>query len=160
MKQLFIVGLLCIAGSLYAQTTMFVGGGLEANGNAPHGAALGVSVASDVYLNPKDKHLFSAGLRIGYSNNMNTLSNLETSALFRYYLPVKVSGFFVQADLGASIFFENGGSYPAFLGGLTAGWRYRGNHWFIEPFARGGYPFIWGVGLQAGTSFDLKGGKK
>jgi hypothetical protein len=160
MKHLFIICLLCTAGGLYAQNTMFVGAGLEANANTREGAAMGVSVASAVDLN-LFKQLFSAGLKLGFSLNMDTISTLETSALFRYYLPLPISGFFVQADLGGAFFFEGDRSFPAFLGGLTAGWRYDvGNTWYIEPFARGGYPFIWGVGIQAGISLDLKWGKR
>ena len=160
MKQLFIVCLLCVAGSLSAQTTMFVGAGLEANANTREGAALGTSLASAVDLNLLNQ-LFSAGLKLGFSANMDTINTLETAALFRYYLPLPISGFFVQAELGSAFFFEGGESYPAFLGGLTAGWRYNiGKFFYIEPFARGGYPFIWGIGLQAGTSFNLIGEKR
>jgi len=160
MKQLFIVGLLCMAGSLFAQTTMFVGAGLEANANTREGAALGTSLASAVDLNLW-KQMFSAGLKLGFSGNMDTISTLETAALFRYYLPLPINGFFVQAELGSAFFFENGESFPAFLGGLSVGWRYNlGKDWHIEPFARFGYPFIWGIGLQAGISFDLIGEKK
>jgi len=160
MKQLFIVGLLCIAGSLCAQTTMFVDAGLEANANTREGAALGTSLASAVDLNLY-KQLFSAGLKLGFSANMDTVNTLETAALFRYYLPLPISGFFVQTELGAAFFFENNESFPAFLGGITAGWRYNvAKDWHIEPFFRVGYPFIWGTGLQAGFSFDLIGERR
>ena len=159
MKKVTIVCLLFIAGSLSAQTTMFVGAGMEANANTREGAALGTSLASAVDLNLWNQ-LFSAGIRLGFSGNMDTVNTLETTALFRYYLPLPISGLFAQADLGGAFFFENGESYPAFLGGLAVGWRYNiAKFFYIEPFARGGYPFIWGIGLQAGTSFDLTGGK-
>jgi len=156
MKRLFIACLLFTAGGVFAQTGMFAGLGIETNANTREGAALGGSLTYAVDIN---RH-FSAGVKTVFSGNMATVTTLEPAALFRYYLPLPVTGFFAQAEAGVSIFFENDKSYPAFLGGLAAGWRYMFDKtWFIEPSFRGGYPFAWGFNVQAGLCFDLPGGK-
>jgi hypothetical protein len=157
MKKIFVMLCLsCTAGGLFAQTTlfpsMFAGLGIETNANTRKGATLGGNLLCAVDLNRQ----FSAGLKMALSGDLHTVTTLEPAALFRYYLPLPINGFFTQAELGASIFFENGNSYSAFMGGLAAGWRYNiGKRWYIEPSVRGGYPFAWGIGFQAGLRFDL-----
>ncbi|MDR0455897.1 MAG: hypothetical protein LBH20_04335 [Treponema sp.] len=147
-----MVCLLFVAGGLFAQTGMFAGLGVETNANTREGAALGGGLSFAVDLNRQ----FSLGLKAAISANLDTIMTLEPAALVRYYIPFKLSGFFAQAELGAAIFFEDGESYPAFLGGLALGWRFNaGKNWYLEPSVRGGYPFVWGIGLQAGLRFDL-----
>jgi len=152
MKKFTIVCLLFMAGSLWAQTGMFVGMGVETNAYTREGATLGGGLSSALDLNK----WFSVGVKVGFFADFDTVNTLETAAIVRYYLPLPISGFFLQAELGGAFFFEDNESYPAFLGGLAAGWRYYvKNKWYIEPSVRGGYPFIWGVGFHAGTSIDL-----
>jgi hypothetical protein len=153
MKQIiYILYLFFITGSLSAQTGVFAALGVEANSNTREGAAFGGSLSGGVDLDNQ----FSLGLKAAFSSNMDTITALETAALFRYYLPLKFSGLFAQAELGAVIFFENDSSYPAFLGGAAFGWRFNFyKNWYIEPYVRGGYPFIWGAGVLAGLHFDI-----
>jgi len=74
------------------------------------------------------------------------------------------SGIFLQADLGMYIMaiwdnltdseksaLVNPISTSYYVGGLRVGWRLVRNEWYyIEPFIRGGYPYIFGVGISAG----------
>jgi len=153
MKKFAVVCLLFIAGSLSAQTGIFVGLGVEANANTREGAAFGGGLASALDLNK----WFSLGAKLAFCADIDAVKTLESAALLRYYLPLPINGFFVQAELGGTFFFEGDGVYPAFLGGLAAGWRFNmKKNWYLEPFVRGGYPFVWGVGLHAGTSFAFK----
>jgi hypothetical protein len=148
---LFICFLFTI-GSLSALSGEFAGLGVEGNANTREGAAFGGSLSGGVDLDDQ----FSLGLRITLSSNIDTVTTMEPAAFFRYYLPFNFSGLFAQAELGMSLFFEDGESYPAFLGGLAFGWRYNVNkNWYIEPSVRAGYPFLWGVGILAGLSFDI-----
>jgi hypothetical protein len=148
----FSIFLLFTVGSLSALSGEFASLGIEGNANTREGGALGGILLLGVDLNQS----FSLGLKTAFSSNMDTITTLEPAALFRYYLPFKFNGLFAQAEIGTAIFFEDGKSYPAFLGGLTFGWRYKvWNDWYIEPSVRTGYPFIWGVGLLAGLSFDI-----
>jgi hypothetical protein len=155
MKQIiyiFLFYLFFVAGSLSAQTSVFAGLGVEGNSNTREGAALGGSLSGGLDL---DQQL-SLGLKVAFSSNMDTVTALETTVLFRYYLPLEISGFFAQLEMGTAIFFENNKSYPAFLVGAVFGWRYYFyKNWYIEPYVRGGYPFVWGAGVLAGLSFDI-----
>jgi hypothetical protein len=140
------------AGGLSALSGEFAGLGFEGNSNTREGSAFGGSLSIGVDLD----HQFSLGLKAVFSSNMDTVTTLEPAAFFRYYLPLKISGLFAQAELGTAIFFEDGESYPAFLGGLAFGWRLNmGKNWYIEPTIRGGYPFVWGVGILAGLRFAM-----
>ena len=71
---------------------------------------------------------------------------------FRYYFPIPIAGSpFVQAEAGAVLFFEHGDVFPALLGGISTGWRLNlAGNWYIEPQLRGGYPFLWGLGVTVG----------
>jgi hypothetical protein len=78
---------------------------------------------------------------------------MEQTGLFRYYLPLKKHSLFIQAEAGGSILFEDRESFMVFSGGLAAGWRITlKDNFYIEPFARGGYPFGWGAGIMTGIT--------
>jgi hypothetical protein len=156
MKKLCVLLLLFAAGNLCALDGFFAGLGAEANANTRKGAALGGLLTLGLDIND----IFAAGAKATFSSNLDTVSTLETAGFFRYYfsrlLPLPLGILFAQAEVGASLFFEEGETYPAFYGGLAAGWRF--NAWkglYLEPLVRAGYPCIWGVGLSVGYRFDI-----
>ena len=153
MKKLCILLLLLFAGNLYAQTVIFAGLGIEGNANTREGAALGGCLTLGLDIND----IFAAGAKLTLSSDMDTVTTLEPAAFFRYYfLPLPLGVLFAQAELGVSLFFEDGETYPAFDAGLALGWRFQ--VWeglYLEPTFRGGYPFAWGLGLSIGYQFDL-----
>ncbi|MCL1958278.1 MAG: OmpA family protein, partial [Spirochaetes bacterium] len=52
---------------------------------------------------------------------------------------------------------ENLEAFPSFAGGLSVGWRFNlGEHWYLEPAARGGYPHIWGFSVTVGIRYGNK----
>ena len=129
----------------------FIGLDLEGNMNTREKAAMagGLSFGFDWEQN------FTLGFRATYSNNLNTVSCVQPTVFFRYYPFIKSSGFFMQGELGAVLFFEYGDLFPAIQGGLAAGWRFNlGKTWYLEPSIRGGYPYIWGAGLTVGIRYD------
>ncbi|MDR2536495.1 MAG: hypothetical protein LBD29_10750 [Treponema sp.] len=71
-----------------------------------------------------------------------------------YFLSFAFGGsLFLQGDLGMSLLVEKSNSEPRFLAGITTGFRYffgRTRDYFVEPYVKGGYPFIIGFGLKAG----------
>jgi hypothetical protein len=147
-----MAGFFFIVGNLYALSGAFAGLGMEINGNTRDGAALGGGFSAGLEINSE----FSFGLKTAVSSNLDTITSLETAGLFRYYLPFKFSGLFAQAELGSVIFFENRGSYPAFLGSIAFGWRNDFiKNWYLEPYVRLGYPFVWGAGFLAGFHLDF-----
>ena len=138
----------------------FAGIGAEINGYARTGFSFGGALALGIELN----NSFSTGLKTAFFNNFNTISALETALFFRYYLPCphlpkNTDGPFAQIEAGSVILFESGyhenlEAFPAFSGGLSAGWRFNfGENRYVEPAARAGYPHIWGFGVTAGIRF-------
>jgi hypothetical protein len=124
-----------------------LGVGLEANMNTPSNAAGASWVSAGRDLG----RLFAAGMKAGYSYNFSGVGTLEMAALGRwYFLSLEKSRFFAQLELGMDLIFHEGNTVPAFLGGLAFGWRIPLGVWYLEPAVRGGYPYIWGLGLAFG----------
>ena len=150
LKRLCIVYLLCTATAPLFALPGFASLDAETKANTREGAAVGGGLSFGLDLN---RH-FCLGLKTAFTFNLDTVSALEPTAIFRYYLPLKISGPFVQAELGAVVFFEYGKAYPAPLGGVSAGWRFNlAKNWYLEPAFRTGYPFIWGASLSTGLRF-------
>jgi len=124
-----------------------LGLGLEWNMNSRENFAGGAVLGFSFNLS----HLFAIGLNATYSNNFSGISTIEPAALFRWYILGKSTGLFVQADAGAYLVFEAKEFTPMFMGGLRGGYRLPiGSSFYIEPYGRGGYPFVFGVGVTAG----------
>ena len=131
-------------------------------------AALGFGIHTGGEYNIND--MFAAGLNLNFS--FSDFFAFEAAGFFRWYflrgLP-KAAGFlkniFAQADLGVWIGNDIYSEAVKFLGGVSAGVRFKlpGN-FYIEPYARFGYPFLFGVGVTAGyrfkgtVQFDAKSG--
>jgi len=160
MKQ-FLATCLLLAGmfsavSASALDVAFAGIGAEANGYSREGAAAGATLSLGADLNQR----FAAGVKATFSHNFDTIAAVEPLVFFRYRLPF-LPGLFAQAEAGASIFLEDSGAYPAFSGGICAGWRLAiGSNFYIEPVIRGGFPFAWGAGLTAGYKLQMRSEKR
>jgi hypothetical protein len=133
------------------ENTLRFGLSLEANMNTYDKYTLGRSVSLDCQL---FKYIVN-GVILTVSDDFTLITVIEPEIFARWYylnLGLKGGGFFVQGDLGMSLFLENTDSQVRGLGGLTAGFRYpmlEGDY-FAEPYVRCGYPFIWGFGIRAG----------
>ena len=152
-KILLLLALfLILTGSLFALDGAFVGLGAELNACSREGVAAGGVLSFGLDIN----QLFAAGVKTAFSHNMDTVAVLEPAAFFRFYLPLSFRGPFVQGEAGAAVFFEDGETFPVFSGGLAVGWRIPlGKNWYVEPAARGGYPYMWAVSVTAGFKWDI-----
>jgi len=141
----------------------FAGIGLEVNGHSREDYSYGGGIILGIDLN---KH-FSAGLKTTFFDNFVSLSALETLLFFRYnlpwpHIPRNIDGPFAQIETGSMLYIERGYHdnlevFPAFSGGLAIGWRFNiGEHWYVEPAGRYGYPHTWGAGVTAGIRFKEK----
>jgi hypothetical protein len=101
------------------------------------------------------------GLNLDYLVDPDGLTTFAPGIFLRFYLPPAPfhSGPFLQFDFGPT-FHTRDPRIPAIAlvsavsAGLSGGWRFLlGEHWYAEPFLRGGYPFIVGGGLAAGYRF-------
>ena len=130
---------------------VYISLGPEINSNTRSSVSSGGSITFGY-----DQNQVAMGLKSSFSHDFNTVGDFNTNVLFRYYLPLKKQGPFVQAEAGTIIFFEDGINYPWFSGGLAAGWRITfKENWYLEPAARGGYPHIWGFSIAAGYKIPI-----
>ena len=142
----------------HALDTLFIGFGPEVNGHSRKGAALGLNLIFGMDFDT----YFATGLKTSFSHDFDTVNVWNFQLFFRYYLPwlrsaVPVSGFFVQAETGGLLAFEDNEIFPTFSAGISAGWRYNlPRNWYIEPAVRFGYPHIWGLEITAGYRFCVK----
>lgn len=98
------------------------------------------------------------GARMLYVIDFESFHSLEIAVFMRFYplAPETCSGLFVQLNTGAVIFaYDKAVSVPAEIGAvsasLAAGWRFLlGEHWYVEPAVRTGYPYLIGCGVSAG----------
>jgi hypothetical protein len=129
--------------------------GLEFNMNSRENFAGGAVLGFDFNL----PRFLAVGLTVTYSNNFSGISVIEPAALFRWYFLGNVrsdffQGVFAQADIGAYLVLEDKELTPLFLGGIRGGFRLPfGEMFFIEPYGRVGYPFLFGIGAMAGVKF-------
>jgi hypothetical protein len=149
-----VAAFLLVASGLYALDAWDIGAAAELNANSREGVATGGGLLFGLEIDNR----MTAGIKTSFFTNMDTVNTMEGQALFRYYLSLPVNGVFLQAEAGVSVFFEQDEQFPAFMGGITAGWRiFPGARWYLEPGLRLGYPFIWGVGLGGGVRFETGG---
>ena len=158
---LFII--LCLESPLFALdfNSGFAGIGPEINGHSRDSFSFGGDLTLGIDLNK----YFSAGFKTAFFDDFDSLSAIETLLFLRYYLPLPkiTNGPFAQMEAGNVIYFERGyhenfEAFPSFSGGLSIGWHFNlGEHWYVEPVARGGYPHIWGFGVTAGIRFNGAG---
>ena len=127
---------------------MAFGLGPEWNMNSRNNFAAGAAMSFDYNALPD----FAVGAVFSASYNFNGFSTLEPVFLLRYYFPSSDS-FFIQTDMGAFIFFEDGDVTPLFLVGLRGGLRIPLGSYYVEPYGRIGYPFAFGFGVMAGILF-------
>lgn len=144
-----------------------LGFGVEGNMSSDKGWAFGRSIGVDIQF---FKHVI-IGSALTISDDFKQFTAIEPEIFVRWYPPlaaipflkkavfldVKDGGFFVQGDIGIStiIGFFDRDVTPLFLGGLTFGFRFpfQSGDYFVEPFIKSGYPFLFGGGMKFGCRF-------
>ena len=133
---------------------MSIGLGLEWNMNSRENFAGGAGLYIDFNLPSVP---LSLGLNAGFNSNFQDNFVFEISWLLRwYFLGKNYIGFFAQADLGTVFISENNELTPLFMGGLRGGFRFPLGIFYIEPYGRTGYPFMFGIGVNAGMRIGDK----
>jgi hypothetical protein len=81
--------------------------------------------------------------------------------LIKYYNWASVFHIFLQAEGGAAVFSSEGSFSQSFvMAGLVAGSRIvlsRFGSFYIEPYLRGGYPYIFSIGVLGVYRFPIRG---
>ena len=129
--------LLCAAGFLFAEDPValqpdsppppdgpFFGIGPEINAHTRDGWAIGGNLLLGTDINSR----LATGIKTGFFHNLNTIFTAELQGFLRIKLPLhwpsELDGPFLQAEAGLVTYFEYGVIFPAFSGGLSAGWRF------------------------------------
>ena len=103
---------------------------------------------------------FAVGITATVSNDFERTTVIEPAALLRWYFldrRGRYTGLFVQADGGLSRVTTDDEVENFPLGGLRGGMRIPlGKMFFVEPYARAGYPFTMGAGVMAGIRIPRK----
>jgi hypothetical protein len=152
---LTLLTLLTTAGISAQEAKAAIGIGPEWNMNSRDNFAAGTALSFDSRL----PHSFALGLNAGASTNFSGITVIEPAALLRRYFSTSGdSGLFIQAEAGASLIFEGGEITPLFAGGLRGGFRLPLKaSFYIEPYGRIGYPFVFGIGMAVGIRFINNG---
>ncbi|GHV82841.1 hypothetical protein AGMMS50212_01810 [Spirochaetia bacterium] len=140
-----------------------IGIGLEGSGYTAEQIGLGFILAADWRFKQTNfLQYFSAGGRVHVHNDFDGVLSLGISAAARYY-PIELKygnmilSFFAQAEIGFDYLFidrKNDLRQTGYLmacGGVGA--RISFERFYIEPYIRGGYPFIAAAGVGFGYRF-------
>jgi hypothetical protein len=129
-----------------------LGGGLEGSYHFTRGPAAGGSFSFDYRI----KKSTAAGVKLTSNYNITDGNfSLEPEGLVRwYYFTPEWAEFFAQFDLGTGLVIKNTRVETVFFAGLTMGVRFPlKNHYYLEPYAEAGYPFLFAGGIMAGRRF-------
>jgi hypothetical protein len=152
-----IVGLslsLGVEGNGYSPT--FMGFGARLNGDYRFGEMLSAGTST---LLCTDGVLTT----LEFSGNIRYYLFRSEDSLIKYYNWASVFQFFIQAEVGAAAFIDEGNHLqPKFMVGLAAGSRIalsRFGSFYVEPYIRMGYPYIFGIGAVGVYRFSIKGAR-
>jgi hypothetical protein len=148
MKRVLLLVMVIIAGRIGAQEEELqkysLGLGVEGSMNSTAAMALGGTLGFSRGLTD----YVHIGLKAGATYDFDQITVIEGVFIARWYLNPRsrVQAFF-QADLGASVVLENRETAPTALEALTVGVRLPLGDGYVEPYIRGGYPFMAAVGI-------------
>lgn len=134
-----------------------LGFGLDVNKNSLESIGLGGGLLFDYALFRN----FAIGLKILVSGDFfekqNEIFTIEPLFSTRFYVVSpsgeSVTGLFIQGDIGASLIFANSNLNYSLNAGIELGFRQGIDYFYFEPFIRGGYPYLFGVGVSCGVRF-------
>ena len=131
---------------------MAIGAGLELNMNTSESFALALVLGFNYNLELIPLFHFAVGGHIHLSMDFKYATTIEAIPYFRWYvLRGGYTGVFAQVDLGFSFILEETNNYPMMHTGLRGGYRMPiGDKYYVEAFARFGYPFFYGIGVIGG----------
>ncbi|GMO63035.1 MAG: hypothetical protein Ta2A_09980 [Treponemataceae bacterium] len=149
-----------------------LGFGLEFNGLLEH--LDGFQAGGFMHLDFRFIKLMALGLKVSYVQDISNTATLNYNVrniagaglLARFYFAeAKAVEFFAQVEGGVTVnwlsgyvVYEKFGKVDlGFWAGAEVGTRINVNKvFYIEPFAGGGYPFVWAAGVAFGFKFESK----
>lgn len=87
----------------------------------------------------------------------NSILTIEPLGLVKWYVVSPFgepsAGLFVEGECGPELLFVNSTLKACISGGLAMGFRFTISNIYFEPYLRGGYPYLFGAGINAGFRF-------
>ena len=87
----------------------------------------------------------------------NSILTIEPLGLIRWYVVSPSgepsAGLFIEGECGPELLFVNSKIKTNISGGLSLGFRFTYNNFYFEPSLRGGYPYLFGAGINGGFRF-------
>lgn len=87
----------------------------------------------------------------------NSILTIEPLGLIRWYVVSPSgepsAGLFIEGECGPEVLFVNSKIKTNISGGLSLGFRFTYNNFYFEPSLRGGYPYLFGAGINGGFRF-------
>ncbi len=120
-----------------------------------------VAPAAGFYFDYNVLRRFSLGLKTTVSydsfDKSNSVIAVEPLGFMRWYAVSPSgepsAGLFVEGQIGPELLFVNSRVYSAFNIGLSFGFRIPFENLYIEPYVRGGFPYLFGAGAVLGFRF-------
>ena len=140
--------------TIYKSSLGFI---LEGNKNCISGIAPAGGISFDYSASRKVS--LGAEVLVSYDASVkdNTIYSVEPLAFLRGYLVSPTgepsAGLFVEGQGGAEIVLLNDEIKTSVSAGAALGFRMVYGSFYLEPYLRGGYPYMFGAGLGAGFRF-------
>ena len=120
-----------------------------------------VSPAAGVYFDYNVLRQLSFGIKAAVSydvaDSSNSTISVEPLAFVRWYAVSPSgepgAGLFVEGQCGPELLFVNSSFHSALSMGLSIGFRIPFEHLYVEPYIRGGFPYLFGAGFGLGVRF-------
>jgi hypothetical protein len=129
-----------------------LGGGAMYDHNSRVDFALGYGVGLERYLFTE---YASLGFRVTLHTDFDMITNTEAAINFRAYMPLAKGAWFAQWGFGFAAFVDETRTRNTYIMDLSAGYRVYMGRFYVEPYARIGYPFIVGAGFNVGRQFNF-----
>lgn len=141
--------------AIYRKTA--IGVRLECNKDSLESVALGGGITFDYSFTRR----LSGGIKVlasyDVANADAAITTLEPLATVRLYAVSPSgepsTGLYIEGQCGASIIFVDSQLHYALDAGAAIGFRFGLEHFYIEPEIRGGYPYLFGAGVNVGIRF-------
>lgn len=141
--------------AIYRKTA--IGLRMECNKNSIESMALGGGMVFEYsftrWLSGGIKFLVSYDI----ANTDSAITTLEPLATVRFYVARPFgepsTGLYIEGQCGASVIFVDSLLRYAFDAGAAIGFRFGLEHFYVEPEIRGGYPYLFGAGVNVGVRF-------
>lgn len=133
--------------------------GIIAEGNK--NSLSGIAAAGGISFDYSVLRRLSLGAKVIVSYDFlekdNSIFTLEPLGTIRWYVVSPSgepsAGLFAEGECGPELIFVNSELQTIINGGFSLGFRFTAGSFYFEPYLRGGYPYLFGTGINFGFRF-------